>query len=158
MGRAIVVDDDPSIRSLVRLTLEMEGYAVDDACDGQAALDLIRTTEPDLVILDIMMPAMDGATVARAIRSDPAYDHVAIVFLSALVTDDHVWDGWRTGADSYVTKPFDIEHLMREVDRVRKARAALGLGDAGSRLVIDEAQHASSAPDELRLKGPRSGG
>ncbi|MDP9021967.1 MAG: response regulator [Actinomycetota bacterium] len=138
MGRAIVVDDDPSIRSLVRLTLEMEGYAVDVACDGQSALDLVRTREPDLVVLDIMMPAMDGATVARTIRSDPAYDHVAIVFLSALVTDDHVWDGWRTGADSYVTKPFDIDHLMREVDRVTQARAALAVSDAASRMVIDE--------------------
>jgi DNA-binding response OmpR family regulator len=108
----LVADDDPDLLSLLEVNLEVEGYAVACAPDGLQALEMTRTMHPALVVLDVMMPGLDGLEVTRQLRADPATKDTAIVLLTARGTDPEVWEGWQSGANYYVTKPFDVEQLL----------------------------------------------
>lgn len=110
--RILVADDDPVIRELLQFNLRAEGYAVEAVEDGIAACEFARTTSPDLVVLDVMMPGCDGLTALRELRADPATAHLPVVLLTAKATDEEVWQGWEAGADYYLTKPFDIDQLL----------------------------------------------
>lgn len=108
--RVLVVDDEPALLRLLRVTLEGEGYEVLLASDGRTALQRIRSEQPDLVLLDIMMPVVDGWGVLEGLRSEEPRPRV--ICLTAKESRRDRLRGWRLGADEYVTKPFGVDHLL----------------------------------------------
>ena len=123
MQRILVIDDDPAVTSLLKRGLAYEGYAVDTAATGAAGLTVARERYPDLVILDIMMPGMDGLEVLRRLRS--ADSQLPILMLTAKDAPSDQVTGLQTGADDYVVKPFTFEVLLARVQaQLRKLDAA----------------------------------
>jgi DNA-binding response OmpR family regulator len=116
----LVADDDPDILALVRLRLERDGYEVLSAPDGETALDLALARTPDLALLDVMMPRLDGYEVTRRLRRHGPTTAIPIILLTARVQDPDVQRGTEAGADDYVTKPFSPQALGARV------QAALG--------------------------------
>ena len=110
-----MVDDDPVIRKLLCVNFEMEGYDVMTACDGAEGLEAVRSAAPDLVLLDVMMPRLDGLAVVRALKDDPATKEIPVVLLSAKAQATDINSGLEAGADDYVTKPFDPLELLDKV-------------------------------------------
>ena len=123
MARVLVVDDDHVIRGLLEVNLEMEGYDVVTAVDGRDALDKVAASAPDLLLLDVMMPNVNGWQVAESLKSDPATSAIPIVFLSARAMEADVRKGTDLGVEAYVTKPFDPIDLMELVGRLLAERA-----------------------------------
>jgi DNA-binding response OmpR family regulator len=111
----LVADDDPDIQSLVVLRLERSGYRVIRASDGQEALDLALAEHPDLAVLDIMMPKLDGCEVTRSLRSHPETADMPVILLTARVQDGDVTRGLEAGATDYVKKPFSPQELGARV-------------------------------------------
>jgi len=111
----LVVDDDPVIQKLLQVNFEMEGYTVITAGDGLEGLERARAERPDVIICDIMMPRMDGLEVTRALKGDPDTQGIPILLLSAKAQQADVAAGQATGADDYVTKPFDPLDLLTRV-------------------------------------------
>lgn len=140
-GKILVVDDERKILTLVRAYLEREGYRVVEAADGQQALDYFDSETPDLIVLDLMLPKVDGLEICRRIRRTSA---VPIIMLTARDEDADKLIGLELGADDYITKPFSPRELVARIRAVlRRARplemsvappARLTLGD----LVLDE--------------------
>jgi two-component system KDP operon response regulator KdpE len=119
--RVLLVDDEPGIRRFVGASLRAEGYEVSLATDGEEALRAVEETLPDLVILDIRMPKMDGLEVCRRTRE---WSHVPIIMLSAMDEEQDRVKCLRLGADDYLVKPFGIQELMARVEAVlRRAKA-----------------------------------
>lgn len=112
-SRVLVVDDDPAIRRILSQTLELEDYEVTGAADGEEALEMISGEMPDVVILDVMMPRMHGFDVLRQIRHNPETRDLPVILLTAKSSAEDTWEGWREGVDYYMTKPFDVEELIR---------------------------------------------
>ena len=111
--RVLVADDDPDILDLLTLNLECHGYQVHAAADGEQAREMAMRMLPDLVVLDVMMPKMDGLEVLAALKAHPETRDIPVVMLTAKASDSDVWQGWQAGADYYITKPFDLDELMR---------------------------------------------
>ena len=116
MRKILIVDDDPSVRGLVRDVLEVEGYAVDVAEDGFAALRRIEGSRPDCVVLDIMMPGLDGHGVLSRIRASEGGASLPVVMLTAAADDRQAWQAWSGGVDYFLAKPFDPSELLRYLD------------------------------------------
>jgi DNA-binding response OmpR family regulator len=114
-GVIVVADDDADILDLVALTLERAGYVVHRARDGEEALVLIRSTSPDLAVLDVTMPKLDGFELTRLLRSDAETSGVRIVLLTARVQHSDVDAGLAAGADDYIPKPFSPQDLQDRV-------------------------------------------
>ena len=113
-GRHVLfADDDPGMRAIVLMNLEAEGFEVTVVRDGEAALAAIETTLPDLIVLDVMMPGRDGYDVLRQLKDDDRTAGIPVVLLTAKAADTDVWEGWKSGADYYMTKPFDPDELAR---------------------------------------------
>ncbi len=125
--RVLAVDDEPNIRRLIEVQLVRCGYQVVLAQDGIEALDAVQRWEPDVVILDVMMPGPDGFEVLRLLKSDPHTAHIPVIMLTAKSGDDHVRHGWRGGVDFYMGKPFNPAELVSVLDRMT---ASLGDPDA----------------------------
>jgi len=113
--RILVVDDDPDMVELLTRALERAGYRVDTAHDGEQALDLVEANAPDLVVLDLMLPGMDGFEVCRRIRLER---QMPIIVLTARDEEEDVMHGYRLGVDDYVTKPFSVRLLVARVAAV----------------------------------------
>ncbi|WP_205712427.1 response regulator transcription factor [Euzebya rosea] len=124
MARVMAVDDDHVIRGLLEVNLEMEGHEVITAVDGQDALDRVHDERPDLILLDVMMPNVNGWQVAETLKNDPETRHIPIVFLSARAMEADVRKGTDLGVQAYVTKPFDPIDLMDLVNRLIAERSA----------------------------------
>ena len=138
--RILVADDDHKLASLVRTYLERAGHAVTLVHDGRAALAECRRRQPDLAILDIMMPLLDGQDVCHVLRAE---SEVPIIFLTARATEDDLVAGLALGADDYVVKPFSPRELVARVETVlRRSRGPQpsSVVTAGS-LVLDEGRH-----------------
>jgi len=123
MTQILVVDDEPTVLRLVRITLESRGYAVRLAEDGQQALDSALHERPDLIVLDWMLPDMSGLEVCRGLRANPLTAHVPIIFLTAIDVIDNKVAGLEAGADDYMTKPFEPQELVARI-KVQVRRAA----------------------------------
>src|SRR6266699_1302433 len=142
----LAADDDPQLLRLVTRNLQLEGYEILAASDGQQALELIENNSPDLVLLDVMMPRMDGFTVCHRVRS---FSSVPIIIVTARGQDQDKVRGLDLGADDYLTKPFSVDELLARVRAVLRRsqfttkesaqglQATTTIGD----LAIDYSQH-----------------
>ena len=115
MPTVLVVDDDPSIQRLVVITFEMEGWQVLIADDGVAGLAAAKRESPDAILLDVMMPKMDGLSVATELKADPDTARIPVILLSAKAQAGDLGAGLAAGADEYITKPFDPLELLELV-------------------------------------------
>jgi DNA-binding response OmpR family regulator len=113
--RVLVVEDDDVIRQLITVNLELEGFEVVTAVDGQDALDKVGDAQPDVITLDVMMPRLDGWSTAERLRDNAETASIKIVLLSARAQDADVARGERIGVDAYLTKPFDPDELIEVV-------------------------------------------
>ncbi len=120
--RVVIADDDPDIRRLVQITVSNAGCDVTVASDGEQALELIRKSPPDLVILDVLMPRMDGWEVARELKADPLTQGVPIMFLTSRGQEHDVLEGFNSGAADYMVKPFSPRELQVRVRAVLSKR------------------------------------
>lgn len=111
--RVLVADDDPDIVELLRLNLESNGYQVTSVENGEDARAVALAELPDLVVLDVMMPKLNGLEVLAALKAHDSTREIPIVMLTARASDNDVWEGWQAGADYYITKPFDLDELLR---------------------------------------------
>ena len=116
MASILVVDDDASVRALLRDLLECEGHEVRLAADGFAALRAVSAARPDCVVLDLMMPGMDGHDVLARLRALDGGASLPVVMLTAAADDAHAWRAWSGGVDLFVGKPFDTEVLLRSLE------------------------------------------
>ena len=114
----LFADDDPGMRALVVINLEAEGFAVTTAEDGCSALEKVERIRPDLIVLDVMMPGRDGLDVLQELKKRPEVAGIPVVLLTAKATDADVWEGWKAGADYYMTKPFDPTELTDFIDHL----------------------------------------
>ena len=117
MARILVVDDDPAIRQLLTDVLEMDGYEVGIAVDGLAAVRQVEAAAPDLVILDVMMPGLDGFAVLETIRALPG-EPVPVLMLTAAAEPGTNSRAWASGVDYYLAKPFTADAVLSLVDEV----------------------------------------
>jgi two-component system OmpR family response regulator len=115
MAEVLVVDDDPDIRMLVAFALEDSGYAVRQAEHGEAGLAALEQKAPDCMVLDVMMPGLDGFGVLRAMRQRKLAPKTRVVVLTCKTEERDHLRGWELGADEYLTKPFDPEELVSRV-------------------------------------------
>src|SRR6266487_3219861 len=138
----LIVDDDPQLRAMLGYALQLEGCRVEEAASGAEALRRLEQGEPDVVLLDVLMPELDGIETCRRIRERSP---VPIIMLTALGRDEDIVDGLQAGADDFCSKPVSLaqlvariraQHRRRAIDAVSTARAS-GVGDGD--LVIDEA-------------------
>jgi DNA-binding response OmpR family regulator len=119
----VVADDDPDILRLLERRLSRRGYAVATATDGAAALDEVRSTAPDAVVLDRVLPALSGEEVCAALKADERTAAIPVILLSAHASEREIVEGFGAGADDYLTKPFDLDELD---ERLRRLVAAAG--------------------------------
>ncbi|GAA4616019.1 response regulator transcription factor [Saccharopolyspora hordei] len=147
-AHVLVAEDDPKQAELIRRYLERDGHRVALVADGRAAIDETRRRRPDLIVLDVMMPKVDGLDVCRVLRAE---SDVPIVLLTARSTEDDVLLGLDLGADDYITKPYSprqlaarVRAILRRVQRVRdRGQQPLRVGD----LVVDEQRHEVTLAD-----------
>lgn len=115
--RILVADDDPVILRLIQVNLELEGYEVLTANNGQEAVDMAQAEKPDLVILDIMMPRLDGYQACEQLKSSDTTKEIPVIFLSAKAQQGDIEKGQSFGVAAYLTKPFDPTELVEVVER-----------------------------------------
>jgi DNA-binding response OmpR family regulator len=157
----LVVDDEPNVRKLVKANLESSGYKVVQAEEGEQALELVESTLPDLVILDLMLPKMDGYTVCRRLRE---FSTVPVIMLTARSAPVDLVHGFEVGADDYLTKPFSVTELLMRVQAVLRrskwpedilARQGFSVGpidiDFALHQVRVDGQEVKLTPTEYRL-------
>lgn len=118
MSRILVADDNDASRELIREVLEMSGYDVVEAVDGQAAVSRARESVPDLVLVDIQMPRLDGYGVLRELRGDPRFNGVRVVALTAFAMQGDRERALDAGFDGYITKPVEIAALRQEIKKL----------------------------------------
>jgi DNA-binding response OmpR family regulator len=116
--RALIVEDESSIREIVRLHLSLAGFETHEVADGRAALDRLRTDRFDLVILDVMLPNVDGVTLCRTLRAGGPNQGAAVLMLTARDTEPEKVLGLESGADDYLTKPFGVREFIARVTAV----------------------------------------
>ncbi|BDI31686.1 hypothetical protein CCAX7_37370 [Capsulimonas corticalis] len=115
--KILVVDDEPPIVRLMEFILARQGHEMLVAVNGEEALAQVREHKPDLILLDIMMPRIDGYEVARTLRADPATCDMPIIMLSAKAQEEDIQKGMDVGVNEYITKPFGPDHLVRVVNK-----------------------------------------
>ncbi|MFN3315748.1 MAG: response regulator transcription factor [Raineya sp.] len=113
--KVLIVDDEPNILMSLDFLMRKEGYDVLVARNGTEALESLAQQQPDLVILDIMMPDVDGYEICRYIRNTPEHEHCKVIFISAKSKEADIQKGYDTGADFYITKPFSNKTLVAKV-------------------------------------------
>jgi two-component system, OmpR family, alkaline phosphatase synthesis response regulator PhoP len=126
----LAVDDEQNIRRLLEVNLQRAGYQVTTAWDGQDALEKVGRQRPDMVVLDVMMPRIDGFEVLRRLKADPSTAEIPVLMLTAKAQDADIFHGLRAGADFYLTKPFNPSELLMWVKRILDAPGT-GTGGAG---------------------------
>jgi diguanylate cyclase (GGDEF)-like protein len=150
-GRILVVEDDPDIAQMLEIFFSGHGYHVDTAARGGDALDRCRRAAPDLIVLDIMLPDMDGYQVCQTLRTTTRTSHVPIIFLTQKDERSDRIAGLELGADDYITKPFDIDELRLRVANAIRAHQRLNMTDPrtglpGGRLIEDQLRKLMRTP------------
>ena len=118
MKKILIVDDEPNIVMTLEYTFKKSNYDVFIARDGQEALDILKTNFPDVIILDVMMPMVDGFATLEQIRKDANLQHTKVLFLSAKNKESDIEKGLALGADAYMTKPFSIKKVVEKVEEL----------------------------------------
>lgn len=131
MARILVVDDEPTVRALLRDVLEGEGYEVLLAEDGFAGLRMAKAYRPDCVVLDVMMPGIDGHGVLQQLRASESGVHLPVVMLTAAADDSHAWRAWSEGVDYFLPKPFEPVELLSFLDHLFESRTPASAPLAG---------------------------
>jgi two-component system alkaline phosphatase synthesis response regulator PhoP len=160
--RILVVDDDRRIVRAVRSYLEHAGMVTLAAYDGETALQVVRTERPDLIVLDLMLPGLDGWEITRQVRADACLANIAILMLTARVEDVDKIDGLQLGADDYLTKPFNplevvarVQAILRRAGGALTAPHVLQVGalrlDVDYRVVSVDGKHIDVTPTEFAL-------
>jgi CheY-like chemotaxis protein len=121
ISKVLVVDDDPSVRRLVCDVLQAYGYRTADAADGFSALRMVQSERPDCVVLDVMMPGLDGHAVLTRIRESDGGAELPVVMLTAAADDAQAWQAWSEGVDYFLAKPFDPDELLHFLDYLSAA-------------------------------------
>jgi CheY-like chemotaxis protein len=116
--RILVADDEPEVVNLVRMVLEMEGYTVLDAGDGEQAVTRAQADRPDLILLDVRMPRLSGLTVLDRLHEDPVMSIIPVIMLSVVTTYPEVRTALQRGATAYLAKPFELREMSRLVTRI----------------------------------------
>ncbi|MBI2298154.1 MAG: response regulator [Armatimonadetes bacterium] len=116
--RILAVDDEKHIVRLIQVNLERAGYQVSTANDGVQALDLVAQERPDLIVLDWMMPQLNGMETLKRLKANPATADIPVIMLTAKSQDADVFKGWQSGVDCYLTKPFNPMELLTFVKRI----------------------------------------
>jgi len=114
--KVLLIEDDVDMAEAVRLRLESNGYEVLVGHDGLEGFDMARAQKPDLIILDVMLPKMDGFTVCRMLKYDEAYKAIPVIMFTARVQKTDIQHGTEVGANAYVTKPFKAEELLSQIN------------------------------------------
>lgn len=117
-AKILIVDDEPNIVLAIEFLLQREGYHTEKAYDGLQALERVALFQPDIVILDVMMPGMNGFELGQMIRQMPALEHTKIIFLTAKGTQNDKQTGYASGAEAYMIKPFDNDALVTTVNEM----------------------------------------
>ena len=113
MAKIVIVDDEPDLRSLIKMTLEINNHEFFEACDAQTGLALIESVEPDLILLDVMMPGeFDGIALCDILKSSSRFESTPIIFLTGADSDDDKKEALQAGANHYITKPFLPQQLV----------------------------------------------
>ena len=131
----LIVEDDRNIAELLQMYLEKEGYAVTTAFDGGQGLTKFRAIKPDLVLLDVMMPVMDGWAVCKAIRET---DQTPIIMLTAKSETDDKVQGLKSGADDYITKPFEMKEVLARIEAVLRRSTGISTENKTRKLTFDK--------------------
>jgi DNA-binding response OmpR family regulator len=118
MKKILIAEDERDIRELVGFTLEHHGFEVISSADGRTALELAVREQPDLALLDVRMPRLDGYQVCRQIKADPALAHIPVIFLSAKGQEAEVQAGLEAGAQAYIVKPFSMDDLISQIQKI----------------------------------------
>jgi len=147
--RILVVDDEPDLRDAVRVYLEMHGYVVLQAADGEEAMHKVRTALPDLVVLDVMMPVMDGIAALQRIRTLSA---VPVIMLTVKGDEDDKVRALRLGADDYVTKPFSQRELLARIESVLRRAVQPAVLPQGT-IVVDDGLTIDFARNRVIVQG-----
>ena len=135
--RALIVEDESSIREIVRLHLSLAGFETEEVADGHTALNRLRADRFDLVVLDVMLPGVDGVTLCRALRAGGPNQRAGVLMLTARDTEPDKVIGLESGADDYLTKPFGVREFMARVTAVlRRASGALSEPDRTSTGIV----------------------
>lgn len=127
----LIVDDHPQNLRLARLLLESEGYSVHTAIDAESALGQISAHRPQLVLMDVQLPGMDGLTLTRLLKADARFADVPILALTANAMKDDEARAFAAGCDGYVAKPMDIDRLLETIARLLHGSAGAGNGETG---------------------------
>src|SRR3982751_2028365 len=153
--RALIVEDEPSIREIVRLHLSLAGFETDEAADGRAALDRLRGDRFDLIVLDVMLPGVDGVTLCRALRSGGPNARAAVLMLTARDTELEKVLGLESGADDYLTKPFGVREFMARVTAILRRTSGGSIRPEPARTGIVTSADVALDPDrrEARVRG-----
>jgi phosphate regulon transcriptional regulator PhoB len=151
----LIVDDEPDLVQLVSYNLKKEGFAVSSASDGEDALQKIRKTEFNLVLLDLMLPGIQGMEVCRILRNNPKTEHIPVIMLTARGEEADKIRGLETGADDYMTKPFSPKELIARVNAVLRRTGERAAKDKvvklGSLLIDREAYTVTKGNKPLHL-------
>ena len=116
--KILIVDDELDALTALKRALEADNYNIVEAADGLSAIEKVKTEKPDVVLLDLMMPEMDGIEACKHLKSDPKYKHIPIIMLTAKGEIDNKIEGIEMGADDYVTKPFNLHELKARIKMV----------------------------------------
>jgi DNA-binding response OmpR family regulator len=116
--KILVVEDEESLLKLQSILLTIRGYTVEGATDGQAALEAVETMNPDLILLDIMLPKIDGLEVCRQVKTNVATRHIPIIMLTAKKSKEDLVMGEQAGADMYITKPYKSSIVIENIQRL----------------------------------------
>ena len=156
-SRVLIVEDEPDIRELLAFHLERDGYQISRATTGPEALRQVRTTPPDLVVLDLMLPEMDGLEVCRRLRADSATATLPIIMLTAKGDEVDRVVGLEIGADDYIVKPFSPKELIARVRAVlRRSRAPVSTAPLTvGGIALDGATHQASAGGQALTLTPK---
>ena len=125
MASILIVEDHPTMRDAMRLVLEEDGHQVEEASDGEAGIAMVRDRAPDVLLLDLNIPVMSGATVLETLKADPSTSDVLVVVVTA-TGEEGRRKALSQGADGYITKPFSPLALLRTVERVLRGSASSG--------------------------------
>ena len=143
--RILLIDDEDDILEFVKYNLERDGYEVFTAANGAEGLNVALKVKPHLILLDMMMPVLDGIETCKAIRNSPALKNVMVVFLSAVGSEETQLQGYNAGADDYINKPIKMNILRSRVQAILKR---ITLTEVSQELIIDTEHHLVKKGDE----------